>query len=179
MCDQNFQMGLKAYRRGDYETAHREFLEAAKQDHAKAQAILGLMYDNGEGIQKNSAEAARWYCRAAEQGDAEAQTNLGVMYRKGEGVQKNDAEAARWFSTAAEQNLAEAQGNLGLMYRNGEGISRDYIEAYKWFNLAAMQGLEPAAAARDNLQQNMSRSQIAQARARSREWRPSSDAEEK
>jgi len=213
MSSQNFQKGAAAYLRGDYETAHREFLKAAKQGNAGAQRSLGLMYRSGLGVPKNDAEAARWYRKAAEQGNAGAQRSLGLMYlsglgvpknddeathwyrkaaeqgnagaqrflcsmyRSGIGVPKNDAEATRWYRKAAEQGNAGAQFSLGWMYHNGKGVSRDYIEAYKWFNLAAAQGNEQAAMALDSLQQNMTPSQIAQAQARMREWKPSAGSD--
>ena len=41
---------------------------AAEQGDATAQFNLGLMYDTGEGVPKNDAEAARWFRMAAEQG---------------------------------------------------------------------------------------------------------------
>ena len=69
---------------------------AAEQGLASAQYNLGVMYDNGAGVLKDNAEAARWYRLAAEQGDADAQSNLGVMYANGEGVLKDAAEAVRW-----------------------------------------------------------------------------------
>ena len=57
----------------------------AEQGDATAQFFLGLMYDEGEGVPENDAEAVKWYRLAAEQGDATAQTNLGVMYAIGAG----------------------------------------------------------------------------------------------
>jgi len=136
------------------------------------------MYEHGRGVHKNDVEAVRWYREAAEQGDATAQFNLGGMYRKGAGIPKDDAKAAYWYHKAAEQGLAEAQGNLGMMYASGTGVSQDYIKAYMWISLAAAQRLERAASLLDDLQRDMTPSQIAQALARSRRWRPGSDTNE-
>ncbi len=63
-----FDEGLAAYERGDYETAVREFKSLAEQGNALAQSILGGMYDEGQGVPQDYAEAVRWYRRAAEQG---------------------------------------------------------------------------------------------------------------
>ena len=109
-----------------------------------AQYNLGLMYDKGEGVGKNDAEAVKWYRRAADQGDATAQNNLGVMYDNGEGVAENDAEAVKWYRRAADQGDASAQNNLGVMYAKGEGVAKSAVEAVKWFRLAADQGLASA-----------------------------------
>ena len=58
---------------------------AADQGDAGAQYNLGVMYDNGQGVPQNYAEAVKWYRLAADQGDASAQYNLGVMYDNGRG----------------------------------------------------------------------------------------------
>jgi hypothetical protein len=52
----------------------------AETGDAAAQNRLGLIYQNGEGVPQNDAEAVRWYLKAAEQGYADAQNNLGLMY---------------------------------------------------------------------------------------------------
>ena len=45
-----------------------------------AQSNLGAMYDKGEGVKQDYAEAVEWYRRAAEQRGVDAQSNLGSMY---------------------------------------------------------------------------------------------------
>jgi uncharacterized protein len=45
------------------------------------------MYANGRGVQKDYAEALKWYRLAADQGLASAQHNLGFMYANGWGVE--------------------------------------------------------------------------------------------
>ncbi len=63
------------------------------------------MYDNGEGVPQDYAEAVKWYRLAAEQGDASAQYNLGIMYINGKGVPQDYAEAVKWYRLAAEQGM--------------------------------------------------------------------------
>ena len=58
----------------------------AEQGDAEAQNNLGIMYDSGDGVPEDDAEAVRLFRLAAEQGDGEAQYNLGLMYDDGEGV---------------------------------------------------------------------------------------------
>ena len=76
---QDFQVGFDAYNRGDYALALREFTPLAEQGDADAQFNLGLMYRNGEGVQQDHKESAKWFRRAAEQGHAGAQSRLGFM----------------------------------------------------------------------------------------------------
>ena len=72
------------------------------------------MYDNGEGVPENDAEAVRWYQLAAEQGNESAQYNLGVMYDNGEGVSQNNVRAYVWWSVAAAQGYEDARTNRDI-----------------------------------------------------------------
>ena len=53
--------------------------KAAEQGRAEAQFFLGMLYANGEDVEKDEIEAVKWYRRAAEQGNAEAKTMLESM----------------------------------------------------------------------------------------------------
>ncbi len=46
------------------------------------------MYEHGEGVPQDYAEALQWYRKAADQGYARAQSAIGVISRGGGGVQK-------------------------------------------------------------------------------------------
>ena len=70
--------------------------KAAEGGDAIAQFNLGAMYDNGQGVPQDVAEALKWYRLAADQGQADAQFNLGVMYYNGQGVPKDLIEAYAW-----------------------------------------------------------------------------------
>ncbi len=72
---QTFDAAVEAYERGDYATALAGLWDrlAAELGLAAAQHNLGVMYDRGEGVPKDNAEAVRWYRLAAEQGADRAQ----------------------------------------------------------------------------------------------------------
>jgi hypothetical protein len=145
---QDYDKGALAYQAGDYETALQEWRPLAEQGNAQAQVKLGVMYDYGNGVPRDSTEAVNWVRLAAEQGNAEAQFYLGSMYTDGEGVLQDYAEAVDWYRLAAEQGEVWAQYRLGTMYNNGHGVLQDYAQAVNWFRLAAEQG---NAEARDDL----------------------------
>ena len=136
-----FDNGFAAYEKGDYKTAMELWKPYAKQGEPSAQYILGLMYDNGEGVPEDDKQAIKWYRLAADQGYADAQYNLGVMYANGYGEPKDDKQAVQWFRLAAEQGHAEAQFNLGYIYNKGQGTDVDNDEAVKWYKLAFENGL--------------------------------------
>jgi len=80
---------------------------AAEQGDDKAQLKLGSMYEIGQGVPQDDAEAAKWYRMAAEQGVATVQYNLGVMYNNGQGVPQDSAEAHKWVNLAASRSQGE------------------------------------------------------------------------
>ncbi len=86
----------------------KKTLQAAEQGFAAAQYNLGVMYDNGQGVRQDDAQAVQWYRKAAEQGIAEAQYNLGVMYDNGQGVRQNYKIAKEWFGKACDNGLQQS-----------------------------------------------------------------------
>jgi TPR repeat protein len=70
---------------------------AAVQGNAEAQRKMGLMYEQGIGVEQDDEEAAKWFRMAAVQGNAEAQRKMGLMYEQGIGVEQDDEEAEEWF----------------------------------------------------------------------------------
>ncbi len=87
----------------------KEFRALAEQGDAGVQFILGSMYENGEGVPQDDAQAIRWYRRAAAQGLAEPQSILGRRYENGKGVPKDYVQAHMWLSRAAAQGDERAR----------------------------------------------------------------------
>ena len=127
------------------------------------------MYDQGQGVPQDYAEAVKWYRLAAEQGYAFAQFNLGVKYEKGQGVPQDYAEAVNWFRIAAEQGDADAQTYFGIMYEYGKGVLQDNVMAHMWYNIASANGHEKAGAYRDERAGLMTPADISKAQAMARE----------
>lgn len=111
--------------------------EAAQRGDASAQVRLGSLYEFGNGVPQDDAQAVVWYRKAAEQGNVNGQWALGCQYENGHGVPLDYAEAALWYRKAAEQGDAGAQQGLGGLYEFGHGVQQDYVEAYFWYSLAA------------------------------------------
>jgi len=134
----------KRYQRKDIDEAVSLFKQSANRGHSLAQLELGLLYKEGNDVQRNVVEAARWFQKAAEQGLADAQYNMGCCYARGEGVEKDLNMAVELFKKAAMQNHAEAQYELGYSYMTGRGVSEDDRMAIKWFQSAAENGSKSA-----------------------------------
>ena len=107
----------------------------AEQGDADAQNNLGFMYDNGEGVPENYAEAVKWYRLAAEQGLTVAQHNLALMYVRGAGVPENYLTAYVWWSVAAARGMESAKDAIeNLKYRlTNEQLAQGQTLASKCF----------------------------------------------
>lgn len=97
-------------------------------------------YEKGEGVEKNLAEAAKWYRKAADRGCSEAQFRLGYCYYHGQGVKQDYEQAVFWYRESAEQGNASAQNNLGLCYYHGDGVKEDREQAVFWYRKSADRG---------------------------------------
>jgi TPR repeat protein len=176
-----------SYERGDFAAALAAWKPLADAGDASALYNIARLYDAGEGVAQDRAEAARWYGKAANLGNAEAQFALGVDYDTGEGLAVDKPAAAAWYRRAADQGHAGAMFNLGLMSRDGEGLPRDRVAAYKWFALA-LDRFDPLAqkdektqaeAALDDMEIRLSIAELAEARAQVAAWRPRAETPEK
>ncbi|MGD0521158.1 MAG: tetratricopeptide repeat protein [Terracidiphilus sp.] len=116
----------------------------AESDDAESQFSLGSIYENGQGVPQDYAQAAEWYRKAAESGNVRAQDQLAYLYDQGSGVPQDDAQAAFWMRKAAEQGDSWAQWSLGTLYSEGLGVSRDDKLAALWWRKAAAQGVKEA-----------------------------------
>ncbi len=110
-----YQEGIDAYKRGDYDTAMKEWRPLAEQGDAEAQWFLGSMYYQGKGVPQDDQEAVRWYRQAADQGDAYAQNTLAYMYEHGRGVPRNYVRAYMWASLAAAQGIEDSAKGLEIL----------------------------------------------------------------
>lgn len=192
------ELGMTYYNQvpPDYNSAAIWFLKAARQGYPEAQWHLGMLYANGQGVQKSDEQAAYWFQLATEQGWGMGQTNWSLaaagqrqpvdprQLRYGlRAAETSDAEVGKslmvgqgtpqdyhygflWLRQAAEHGDMEAQYRLGMLYAKGTGSRRDNVEAHKWYNLAAAQGHVIAARARDKLSRWMTLAEIYEAQRR-------------
>lgn len=131
----DFDHGHEYYKQGEYGQAFQIWSSLAKQGYSSAQYNLGVMYEEGQGVQKNYAAAVQWYGIAADMGHSSAQYKLAKIYKTGQyGIAINKVEAAKLYEKAAEQGNEGAQYFLAEMYYDGDGIPQDYHQAFKWFS---------------------------------------------
>jgi uncharacterized protein len=130
------QMASAAFERGDFVAAARLLTELAERGNAHAQAMLGFLYETGQGVPQAYVAASYWYRRAAEQGDTTAQYLLGLAYDNGHGVPKDVVAAYKWLDLAAARAPKPMRESYGRL-RNAVAskMSRDQIAAAQWYAL--------------------------------------------
>lgn len=105
--------GMEAYRQNDYKTALREF--KAMEDDVKALYMIGVIYEKGQGVAIDFAEAGQWYRKAADKGNSAAQYRLGRLYERGLGMEQSWEEAIKWYKKSARQGYVDARQTLKRM----------------------------------------------------------------
>lgn len=140
--------GFSAYQRKDYRAAAVQWKSAASAGSAGAQYLLGTLYEQGQGVGPDPAQAENWYRQAATQGLADAQFRLGFLLVYGKG-QRNEEEGVRWFERAAAQGHPHAMEKFAAAYALGKGRKKDYLQALVWLNLAIVRLREEPEAASD------------------------------
>jgi hypothetical protein len=88
-----------------------------------AQVELGRLYEEGEGVDQNYAEAAFWYRKAADHGPdlggaGQGRNRLGLLYLEGRGVTQDYIEAYKWFALTghnAELQVSDRMSKSEIM----------------------------------------------------------------
>ena len=141
----------------DPEAAMQRFLAADEAGNKKAARYVGLMYEQGLGVEQDHAQAASWYEKGVEAGDLTSGYYLGLLYKQGLGVDQDYKKAAEYFaSVAASENksatgVVEAGYELAQLYEQGLGVELDVYHAIVLYQEAAKCGSEDAAAALERL----------------------------
>jgi TPR repeat protein len=133
-----------AFEQGQYLTALDLAERSASRGDAAAHTLVGRIYAEGLGVNKDEAVAARWFARGAELGDIEAAFALGLQLAEGRGVEKDRVAAGQMFEQAARKGHAYANYNLALLFLNGDGKPENPYRAAQHMRYAAEQGVAVA-----------------------------------
>jgi TPR repeat protein len=144
---------IAAFNKKDYNTAWREFMVAAQEGDAEAQAGIGAMLLNhinppGTGYW---AQCEKWLLLSANQGNTKGMTFLGkYYYTDGMNIagginptvnnapippalraqaEKRFVLARQWYEKAADKGDGYAMGSLAIMVDAGVGGPRDPVRA--------------------------------------------------
>ena len=105
------QDGWDAFGRGDYAGALAIWQPLAEQGDVTTQLLVGSIYDFGQGVPQDDAEAVKWYERAAMQGSAKGQYQAGAVYARSPQV-KDPVQGYKWLTIAARTLASGPQGGV-------------------------------------------------------------------
>jgi TPR repeat protein len=117
--------------------AAQAILLAAGEGEVEAQALLGQILLDGQGIAKDQPLALRWFGIAAGRGHLMARNMLGRCHEHGWGVAADASVAAQHYRIAAEAGLDWAMYNLANLLATGRGVAVDHLQALALYRCAA------------------------------------------
>lgn len=89
----DFYQGLKAYDQRNYTAAAQTWRRSAQQGDVRSQFRLGVLYEKGTGVRKDSVKAYYWYSIAQKRGNADA--GLAAQLLKARMTKTQVAQATR------------------------------------------------------------------------------------
>jgi len=98
----DFEAGRRAFEKGDYATALKEWMPLADKGDSEAQRRIGGLYERGQGVIRNDSVALNWYRKAALQGNVKALFALGSIC-------PHEMESAQLLLRAEEPLLRQAE----------------------------------------------------------------------
>jgi len=117
---------------------------------------VGLIYENGEGVLKNSTAAATNYLRALQYGYADSKDSalalnaafehLLNLWVQGQGVPTDKSDVAQLLDKIQKTPVISARSQflLGEVYYQGKLVPKDLVQAAARFRIAANHGYEGA-----------------------------------
>jgi TPR repeat protein len=131
---------LKAMLNESPARAAQAILIAAREGVLDAQALLGQILLDGQGIEQDQPLAVRWFGIAAQRGHLMARNMLGRCHEHGWGCGADPAVAARHYRVAAEAGLDWAMYNYANLLATGRGVIEDQRQALSLYRRSAELG---------------------------------------
>lgn len=120
--------------------AAQAVLAMAAASAVEAQALLGQILLDGQGIEQDRALALRWFTIAAGKGHLMAINMLGRCHEHGWGCAPDLTQAARYYRQCAERGLDWGLYNLGNLLATGRGVEQNEAAAVACYQRAAALG---------------------------------------
>ena len=117
------------------------YIKAAKNEHAKAQYELSVIYSDKSLDKIDYEQHLYWLKKAAENKYDKAIHNLATIAVR----VKKYPTALGLFKQAVELNYPPSMLSLGSMYFHGVGLDKNYVAAFELLNSAYAAGQEQAA----------------------------------
>ena len=112
-------------------------LRAAQHGSAQSAFNVGVMYERGFVVERDSTRAVEWYRKAADANLPIAKQHLALMLREGKGVARNGQEAIDLLRAASRQGQAVSMFTLGDIYERGDLVPKDPALALAWYAITS------------------------------------------
>lgn len=121
----------------------KELIKAAEKGDKDSQYKLALSYKDGDGVDKDYAEAAKWFKKAAEQGHTEAQFLYG-LWCDYNSISK-EIKKEKYDAFGSQKDIVKKGDAFELFFFCGMYYylceeSKGMPESFKWYKKAAEQG---------------------------------------
>ncbi|GAA6827060.1 hypothetical protein HpHNI20_02780 [Helicobacter pylori] len=103
-----FNLGMLSYDKQDFSKARKYFEKACDLNNGGGCSNLGVLYQNGQGVEKDLIKAAYFYSKACELKEGDGCGALGVLYYNGDGVKQDSKKAVALFEKACKLGYKKA-----------------------------------------------------------------------
>ncbi len=97
-----FDLGMLSYDKQDFSKARKYFEKACGLNNGGGCSNLGVLYQNGQGVEKDFKKAFALFEKACDLNNSGGCGALGMLYEFGQGVEKNLTKAAQYISKACK-----------------------------------------------------------------------------
>lgn len=120
----------------DLKRAYELYKASMLQDHPPAINNMGMMYLNGDYVERNYEVAFALFSLAAAD-HAQAKDNMGRCFENGWGVDAEPEQAANFYQLAGDEGYMLGYYHLGVLYEEGRGGAVVNVpEALHWYEVA-------------------------------------------
>lgn len=122
--------GYAEFKMAHYDNARIIWQALAQRGNAEANFNLGILYEDGLGVNQDLAQALLYYETAAIGGSFKAQYRLGLLYFVGKTVPLDKIKAKHWLTKAAAEGDRDSIEMLAIL--SGDTSSqrdRDFLRA--------------------------------------------------
>ncbi len=134
-----FDLGMLSYDKQDFSKARKYFEKACDLKYGGGCSNLGVLYQNGQGVEKDLIKVAYFYTKACDLKDGSGCFNLGELY-----LEKDSKKAVALFEKSCDLNISRGCGALGVLYYNGQGVEKNSIKATQFYSKACKLGNQEA-----------------------------------
>jgi TPR repeat protein len=125
----------------DYDRALKLYRKAADSGHAWATNNIGVMYQDGQGVEQSHENAREYFKKAAEGRNYYGYHNLAIQHFKGNGVTRDQQEGFSWLKKCMAEGIPGCYRDMYQIFHFGwYGVRPNIMDALHYLELAVKEG---------------------------------------